>query len=136
MPLRDIHNLLQQHNTKLATVIACCGKNIIFQGFIATVPHNPIFLELIQYMIKKCQNKNKKCEVEYHSFTQDFYNKLSKQCDVKEGVNKNNIFLFKEMCSKNPKDCYDGLDRLKYCSYITLHNQRVIKTRYADYPWK
>ena len=57
------------------------------------------------------------------------------------GVNKNveninnNYYLFQEVCSKDESLCYDGLDRHKLCCYICEGGERIIKSRYADFPW-
>ena len=38
-------------------------------------------------------------------------------------------------CTKDKLDCYDGLDRHNLCCYIYEGNERLIKSRYADFPW-
>ena len=32
-------------------------------------------------------------------------------------------------------DCEDGLDKYNKCCYIYDNNEKIIKTRYSDYPW-
>ena len=48
---------------------------------------------------------------------------------------KFNYCLFQEKCTKDKLDCYDGLDRHNLCCYIYEGNERLIKSRYADFPW-
>ena len=48
---------------------------------------------------------------------------------------KYNLYLFNEKCSYNAKDCYDGLDRYNKCCYVYDNNIKIIKVRYADFPW-
>lgn len=138
MLIKNIDDIFNKRNIHLYTVISN-NNYTIHQGVIATVPKNPIFLKLINYII----NINKPVKP-YDAFTIDFYNQLKKMYKVgklKNGYlrdihNKNNTYLFYENCSKNPNDCEDGLDRYNFCCYIYDKGRKVIKTRYSDYPWK
>ncbi len=120
------------------SVLSIINKSI-YQGIIACAPKNPIFLELIDYIIKTASIKK-----EYLIYTYDFYNKMSKKCSnmLVEGFNRNlqdsnyDFYLFREICSENEDDCYDKLDRRNLCCYIyNLDREKIIKTRYSDYPW-
>ena len=113
-------------------------KNTIYQGIIATPPRNPIFLKLIYFMVKLVDRTN---EFPYIIFTYDFYQKIKKYCGEtpKAGLNETDqtypYYLFTEKCSKNKDKCYDGLDRYGLCCYVHDDNERMIKSRYADFPW-
>ena len=120
------------------SVLSIINKSI-YQGIIACPPKNPIFLELIDYIIKTASMKK-----EYLIYTYDFYNKVSKKCSnmLLEGFNRNlqnsnyDFYLFREICSENADDCYDKLDRRNLCCYIyNVDREKIIKTRYSDYPW-
>ena len=91
-PLYKIHEMLANNNTELSSVLSIV-EHTIYQGFIATIPNNLIFLDFIKFIesnYKKTLGKNK----DYLLFTRDFYSQLSKNCDMKEGLNQNNLFLF------------------------------------------
>ena len=80
----------------------------------------------------------------YFEFTIDFYRKLQKFYDniefhnnmYKDKYNKYNLYLFEEKCTRNPEDCEDGLDKYKRCCYVYDKNEKIIKIRYSDFPWK
>lgn len=115
-------------------------RNTVYQGVIATPAGNPLFLKLIKFMVKIAKSKRK---YSYILFTKDFWNNVYKECNMTPiaGVNKNveninnNYYLFQEVCSKDESLCYDGLDRHKLCCYICKDNEKIIKSRYADFPW-
>ena len=60
---------------------------------------------------------------------------------IKQGLNlniknkSNNYYLFQENCDRNKNNCYDGLDKYGFCCFIYDNNNKIIKNRYADYPW-
>jgi mannosyltransferase OCH1-like enzyme len=105
----------------------------IFQGVLASYPKNPIFLELIDDF------NNFKNGDNYHFFTKSFYNaiknKLNKKPIIKENKINNNesIYLFIE---KNIKNNNDDVDR--WGGYFAIYddNERIMKTRYNEFPWK
>jgi hypothetical protein len=116
----------------ISTVISRTPKEI-YQGIIAAPPRQQLFLALISAIVKS-GNKPP-----YNLFIRDFmkYVKLDTK-EVKEGAlqgNKHNYFLYREVCTKNPKECSDGLDRYGACCNIFLNGQKMIKSRYSDYPW-
>ena len=132
--IENIDNIFNKRNVHFYTVISGGKfKNTIYQGIIATVPSNPFFLNLINFMI------NIKKPVKYYqTFTKDFYKRLEKEYKIglKSGFfrGKYNLYLFNEKCTKNSSDCKDGLDRYGRCCFI-YDNKKIIKTRYSDYPW-
>jgi hypothetical protein len=135
--IKNIDDILNKKNVDLYTVISRTNYTI-HQGVIASVPQNPIFLKLINYII----NINKPIQ-SYFAFTIDFYNQMKKIYDKRKlengyltDHNGNNSYLFYEICTKNPGDCEDGLDRYNVCCYIYDKGKKIIKTRYSDYPWK
>mgnify|MGYP006077386983 CR=1 FL=1 len=110
--------------------------NTIYQGVIATPPENPIFMDLIEYIVNNVFTINKK----YSSCTRDFYKKIviySQYNKLRNGFYKNKLgdidfYLFKEICG-NKKKCTDGLDRHGLCCNIYDNSKVKIKTRYSDY---
>lgn len=133
----------------LYTVISCVHSNkpnrqSIFNGIIYSPPKNPIFLELINYCVK-----NKNVENNYLIFTKHFAKVVKKHSinNTKKLTNnlikmKNmpDIYLFKEKCIKRNSSIEykenNLFDRYGLLSYIYDKNEKVIKTRYSDYPWK
>ena len=120
-------------NNTISTVIAQDGSSI-FQGIIAAPPCQPIFLALIAGIVQGS------LEPPYHLFTLEFmrYIRQDVQRRPTEGRNtgrKHEYMLYRERCTKNGAMCEDGLDRYGMCCNVTLSGERVIKTRYSDYPW-
>ena len=136
----------------LYTVLSIINDSI-FQGIISSPPKNPIFLDLIEYIL------NIKDNYIYEEFTRNFYVKINDYCgDIKVGLNKNlknniDIYLFTEGVSNNninntniltsnlwnidvnklQKRKCDKLDKWGYCSYIYDNTFPIIKTRFDDF---
>ena len=133
--IENIDDTFNKRNVNLYTVLSMF-KGTIYQGIIASVPNNPIFKELIDYIVQI----QKPVHI-YFAFTIDFYNNLKKNSlnKIKKGYNQykdgSNYYLFYEKCSTNKNDCLDGLDRYKRCCFVYDKEIRKIKIRYSDYPW-
>lgn len=106
MPLNQIFN--ENYTYTVISVV----KDSIYQGIIATLPENPIFLKLIHFMIMiSNSDKPLRLEVphEYIIFTKDFWNNVYRECNMRPfaGINKNidnpkfNYQLFQEKCTKD-----------------------------------
>lgn len=137
MPIRDIFTNNYTYTCLCTDQMTDC----IYQGVLATRKGNPFFLKLINFIVKTNEYPNRK---KYNTYTRDFYNKIknsiSPNSKVKEGLNitdsgTDNIYLFKEKCTRNSNECYDGLDRHKFCCYIYDKGKKIFKSRYSDYPW-
>ena len=122
----------------------CNSKKCIYQGILVCKKNNSILKILIDHIVKKSFIK----DLEYKIFISFFLEVIQRKCQsyIKPGVNKllkpdyydQDLYLFEEKCTKNPLDCYDGLDWRNKCCYIydhDNHDRLIIKTRYADYPW-
>ena len=113
-------------------------NELIYQGIIASPPRQEIFLTLIDGILRSG------IDFPYNLFLRDFMRYLRKDCGVKKidlrGIKlKGKIHkykIFHEKITKDHKKCKDGLDRYGLCSFITYDSKEIIKTRYADYPWK
>lgn len=134
--MENMDDVFHYNNIHLYTAISHSNVTL-HQGVLASVPENSIFLSLINYMVKI-----RKPVKSYMAFTVDFYNKLKKIYKVntlKNGkyTTKNGFhsYLFYEKTTRNPADCKDGMDRYNYCAYIYDDQNKIIKTRYSDYPW-
>jgi len=106
----------------------------IYQGIIAAPPRQPIFLSLIEGIVRSSRNPP------YNLFIREFmrYIKNDVSSTVKEGLFKGKLHSYKlltETCTSKAEDCEDGLDRYKFCCNVTSNAARVVKTRYSDYPW-
>lgn len=136
--IKNIDLIFNKKNVDFYTVLSM-HKPTIYQGIIASKPKNPIFLSLIDYIVHYPKPVKK-----YFAFTIDFYNKLKlfyKNEIFYNGLyesqcKKFNLYLFEEKCTRNVEDCEDGLDKYKRCCYVYDNNEKIIKTRYSDYPWK
>lgn len=132
--IKPLDSIFNKNNINLYTVLSI-KTNSIYQGIIATTPNNTMFKELIEFMVTI-----KKPVTNYLVFTRDFYKKLQQYytTNLVKGLNKGpygNVYLFNEKCTNNTNHCYDGLDRYHKCCYVYDNNEKIIKTRYADYPW-
>jgi hypothetical protein len=131
----DLEELIMQHGNR-GEVITVIDKtqSAIYQGIIIAPPKQTIFLTLIDGILNSAKNPP------YNLFIKDFYRYIQNDASiVKEGQLKGkrlNYTLFTEICSKNSQDCHDGLDRYGFCCNVFYKGKKIIKTRYADYPWK
>lgn len=132
--IMDLNDLIQ--DDQITTVIDRT-QQCIYQGIIAAPPRQPIFLYLIEGIL------NAGSAPPYNLFIKDFYRfilwdlQLKKLKEGKFKGKQHNYSLFTETCSKKNADlCYDGFDRYGLCCNIFFNKKRIIKTRYADYPWK
>lgn len=120
-----------------ATILSIVDKTCM-QGFIAVKQKHPILKACIHFIKTHYKKIN---DGDYLSITRNMYTNICRHINVSTlhpGLNKN-VYLFKEVCTSNKNDCYDGLDRYQFCCY-TLDgepnsHEKVIKSRYADYPW-
>ena len=119
---------LSKHRANLFVVLNY-QKNHIYNGVIAARPRHPIFLELIDYIVKIGPPPF------YHQFCHHFLQTLTKYTGkaVVAGENPKAVYTTQEVCSSNPTDCYDGLDRHGLCCHIFDGEQKVFKTRYSDF---
>lgn len=107
----------------------------VHQAIIKSFPKNPLFLSLIDYIVK-----TNNPEI-YLDFCIDLYKQIAKNIGkINEGLNIDfntnfKYYFFRENCSKDKSKCYDGLDRYGRCCYIMENNISVIKGRRASYPW-
>ena len=135
--IKDINLIFNKKNIDFYTVTSMY-RGTIYQGVLASKPKNPLFLSLIEHMV----SVPKPVKI-YFEFTRDLYRKIKlyyKTDNIKNGYykdpyNKYNLYLFQEKCSRNPIDCEDGLDKYNKCCYIYDNEEKIIKTRYSDYPW-
>jgi hypothetical protein len=121
---------------------AACACSV-YQGFIATPPRHPLFLELIQFMVDVPAWVP---TAHYLVFCQDMYERIRSRLGVpylERGLNQTGAETYMLLVYEgafNPKterfECYDGLDRYGLCLFLTdpLGRSRI-KVRYADYPW-
>ena len=135
-----LHELVKNEN-KLITVLSGTVENSIYQGILCSPPNLAIFHNLIEEMILISENN---IPYDYQYFTRHFHKTLSEYLNkplLKVGINNNETnsngtssYLFKEYCTKNPSDCYDGLDRHGYCCYVLdSEDKRKFKVRYSDF---
>lgn len=130
--------IVASHTTcPIISVLSNQTPNSIYQGVIATPPRRGLFLGLIQFILQTSYMLPK---FDYLAFVRDFYTqvKLDVGHTLKPGLNvgtRDTYYLLEENCTTDHGDCYDGLDKYGLCCFITDQGQKVIKTRYADYPW-
>ena len=138
--IRPLFQLIANKN-ELITVLSEHSIKSIYQGILCSPPNILIFNTLIQEMIRISKNK---IPHDYLYFTRHFYKTLSNflnKSDLQIGQNKNeknsnntSSYLFKEYCTRNPADCYDGLDKYGFCCFVLdVENKKCFKTRYSDF---
>jgi mannosyltransferase OCH1-like enzyme len=122
-PLSEI--IINNNNNEHKLITAkSINKGTIYQGFLASTPRNPIFLDLIQKILKTDLIEIKH---DYIIFTQQFFHSIKKFKD------KQDILLYNEVCVK---DITKKMDR--YGSYCVLKNDNgevVLEVRDPTYPW-
>jgi hypothetical protein len=116
-------------NGRVTTVVSRTESEI-YQGLIAAPPKQPIFLALIDGILKSGPNPP------YNLFIREFRRYIQQDCGGSRlDCKKHSYTLYKEVCTTRASDCEDGLDRYGICCNIFDKESRVIKTRYADFPW-
>lgn len=136
-----ISSIVNQNSKQLnAPIISTLSmiSGTVYQGVIATPPRQEFFLKLIDFIVQTPISVPK---VDYLIFTRDFFAKAEEDVGKKleQGLNigkLNTYYFFQEICSPYAKDCPDGLDRYNLCCHIHDGSEKVIKTRYSDFPWK
>ena len=78
----------------------------------------------------RIDNQNK---IAVYTAVTSSYDKINKPIFIDKNID---YYLFTEKCNKNANDCYDGLDKYGLCCFVWDGGEKIIKTRYADYPWK
>lgn len=139
-PLTDLITTIIPRGSNRYPIISVLSNfipNTIYQGVIITPPRRGLFLGLIEFIL---QTSHMLPKIYYFAFVKNFYAqvKLDVGHELKPGLNvgkRDTYYLLEENCTKNSGDCYDGLDRYGLCCFITDQGHKVIKTRYADYPW-
>ena len=113
-----------------------------FQGVLGTPKGNLLFLRLIYNIVDAT-----KPIIDYLITTKHIYELISEATGRRTligGLNraKDNsttnpfdYFLFEEK-KREISECYDGPDRYGGCYFIFHGSDKVMKTRYADYPWE
>lgn len=110
------------------------AKDHIFQAIIASRPTNPFFLKLINHIV------NTKNPDDYLNYCKDFYNNIiietGKPINLEINIGKTqNFFIFDDRCSRDASSCYDGLDKYGLCCFVYHKEEKIMKARYASYPW-
>jgi hypothetical protein len=113
------------------------SAGVIYQGVLAAPRGQPIFLDLINYIVVTSIMLPR---LDYLAYVKDFYNQIENDIGRAPSAGKqmgrqNVYYLFEEECCRDATQCHDGLDRYGLCCFITDRGHRVIKTRFADYPW-
>ena len=117
------------------------SRPCITNGLIYSPPKNKLFLDLIEYI-----NKNRNdAHINYRICVNNLYdillNKYSNQnqTQLNPGLNKMkdipDVYLFNEICYDDHTKCYDG-KKGKLCCFFYDNDERIMKCRYHDYPWK
>lgn len=142
--IKPIHKIVDLNSTnRMYTVIGArdqAPKPQIYQGIIFTPPGNKIFLELVKHCVDIGNSIFGKAaaKISYHIFVIHMYTVLKKYHNNKklvQGLNRlDNIdcYLFQEVIIK---PCQDK-DRYGLCAEVHDNGEKIIDTRWKDYPWK
>lgn len=140
-PLRELFHHPARKDITLYMVSDYCDAYAlmclprIYNGIMASVPRNPFFLQLIYNFVQT------RMVMYYHQFIRQCFLLLEEEVDEPIEIGKplqgkqNQVYLFKQQCTRQAKDCPDGLDRYGYCCYIYDRDQVAFKVRYSDFPW-
>jgi len=140
-PLRELFHHPAHRDITLYLVSDYCDEYAlmclprIYNGIMATIPRNPFFLQLIHNFVQT------RIVMYYHQFIRQCFLLLEEEVTEPVEIGKplqgktNQVYLFKQQCTRQAKDCPDGLDRYGYCCYIYDRDQVAFKVRYSDFPW-
>lgn len=147
-----LDKLLVENGT-LYTVLSYF-EGTIYDGFIATPPHNPVFSYLIHFCIQIAneihtlglEGDDKKYYKQYHRDQRQFQELIGQDLRIQVTSDMNSkllttanglraYYLYQERVDRDPSGCYDGIDRWGWCAWIFNGSKKVIKVRYADFPW-
>lgn len=136
-PLSEVFVKSSDPTKPLVYTVMAYTMDFIYNGIIATPPKNKLFLRLIHNIVQVGP------PVLYHEFLATFFREIAADTNTKPGAGylagrENNYQLFQEICTRDPADCCDGLDRYKLCCHVyskDSQKEAIIKIRYADFPW-
>lgn len=151
----DKNTILQRNNQQLSrpiTYSVLSGGSVprtLFQGVIASPKGNPLFLRLIQdflettkpirdYFITTRTIYEEICTATSRRNLSAGWNPTPLTATASAGLSQQPIFdyyLFEEQ-KRRVVECYDGADRHRGCYFIVRGEDKVMKVRYADYPWE
>ena len=122
--IKDLENIInntKNNNHKIYTVNSYIGGTT-YQGFIATTPRNPLFLNLIKHILN---TPILRTYIDYLVFCRYIDTEL-------KNVKDQDIILFNEICTSDSdkKDKY-GL----YCKINDNDDTHIIDTRDPNYPY-
>tara|TARA_B100001027_G_scaffold215135_1_gene188515 strand:- start:2560 stop:3267 length:708 start_codon:yes stop_codon:yes gene_type:complete len=129
-------NEIVMNDTFLYTVLSF-NKNSLFQGILFCPPKLEIMKKAFNNMV---ETSTKQKNYQYNYFTIKLYDFVKTDVgtlELQPGLNEGkqySYYLFKEECSQNASDCYDGLDRHGLCCFSYNHQkEKNFKNRYADF---
>ena len=96
-------------------------KDNIYQGFIATTQHNPIFLNLIEQVVNTDLQSIKK---DYDILTKQMYQVVK---------NDPEVTLFKEKCTSDTTEKKDKYGW--YCICVDENDKKLFNIRDPNYPY-
>ena len=104
----------------------------IYQGFIATYPHNEIFIDLILHFYQKDSPHN-----DYHFSLHRFYDLIRDQTGhpLKEGRNTSQYQNITLLSEKNKKIKNEQPDRYGTYYKVFYKDKILFRTRYPSFPW-
>lgn len=118
-------------------------KKGIYNGVLAAPSHQPIFLDMLRYMVEH----GDPIDGNYFYNVEAIYGYVADHCEAAWTWAPDRC-LGMQTCSfdgmhirfaqeelRAPAECADGLDRHKLCCFITERCEKIFKTRYSDYPW-
>lgn len=136
-PLVPFDYIFRRHSTTFS--ILSIAPGLIFNGVIASPKGNPIFLEMMDFMIAVGRRGP---SGDYNYNCRKFFDIVARETErpqllpglnVPAGPGNQSFYMFQE-ARRSPVECYDGLDRYGYCVFAFLSSgEKVFKIRYADY---
>jgi hypothetical protein len=123
-PLVDVVD----HTAAALTTALSIIRRTVYQGVLAAPPGLPFFLQLME-LIRRSPNPQ-----DYLRYTRDIYRVLRQVHPMQPGISCNHqpfgLRLLQEIKVPN-----EPTDRYGRSCYLLWNGQRVIQTRYTDYPW-
>ena len=119
----------------------------IYNGILAAPSHQPIFLDMLRYMVDRGDPSEEHPNGDYFYNIVNLYEYVAANCDATWTWAPDRC-LGRQTCAfdgmhirvaqeeqRPPAECADGVDRYGHCAFITERCEKIFKERYSDYPW-
>lgn len=128
-------------------VISHIIKGAIYNGILAAPSRQPIFLDMLRYMVERGDPAEQHPNGDYFYNIVSLYEQVAAHCEaawtwapdrclgVQTCAFDGMHIRFAQEEQRPAAQCADGVDRYGHCAFITERCEKIFKERYSDYPW-